>query len=473
MSSSFIYIIISLISHLRLFSGINITCSFLNTTKLPFDSYERTFYFYFKHLDKISDLKFSCHGKEIGRLVAYDIYFIFEGIKKMTFDQSIDFNHLNVDPNLPFYIRLINIKTFNLQVLFVENIKIDFFMDVEVYFSQFDFYIQKESDDICNLSNNKIQRSLLNFRRFYFDNSVQFVKNKFCSAIFQNSSLYILQFPVFINNFLKQRILRFYDYSNMTSVVMNSSIKCLRANFYQIDLKNDFLNKYVFEKTILLRIGGMLESIDKDIFLEFYNFRKIYLNLHVITKVFNKKLDWLNSINHDVKSNDSNATFDKYLSANIQNVVFLGIRMYDYVIVDEDLCLFINFPFNQLVYPLIKNKQCGCTIIWLMKYTSIYEKYFQFQYYYSSLDDFFVDEYVDIVPYFCNITAQNISECNFEKKFQNCYNKNISLETRHYEVDKYFTTEYYFQKGYPYFKYFYITKMIISPLFSVIGIFLT
>ena len=63
-----------------------------------------------------------------------------------------------------------------------------------------------------------------------------------------------------------------------------------------------------------------------------------------------------------------------YAEKFLCNFFFLKGNSYDYP--QKDFCLFKDFPHNKLVMPIIKTKQnleCSCTLMWLLKYKSIYE----------------------------------------------------------------------------------------------------
>ena len=90
---------------------------------------------------------------------------------------------------------------------------------------------------------------------------------------------------------------------------------------------------------------------------------------------------------------------------------------------DEDFCIYVNFPFNQLViiyeydFEMFKinylnlkpiDKEYSCTILWLIQY---YEIYIEFLEDIKGLN----------LEYFINATSfKSISKCNFEERKSIC-----------------------------------------------------
>jgi hypothetical protein len=49
-----------------------------------------------------------------------------------------------------------------------------------------------------------------------------------------------------------------------------------------------------------------------------------------------------------------------------------------YTYPDEDYCLFVNFPHDRLIYPILNmgySFNCTCSIMWLIQFTQVYINY--------------------------------------------------------------------------------------------------
>ena len=106
----------------------------------------------------------------------------------------------------------------------------------------------------------------------------------------------------------------------------------------------------------------------------------------------------------------------------------------DYYYPDEDLCLFKDFPHKQLIYPSIvseKQKECTCTIIWLVKYFNFYLKSDLSEYDANLAKNYQIgdDSNVETVRHcFSNrkLFTEKMTQCNLEENFkkvcENLYN---------------------------------------------------
>lgn len=99
----------------------------------------------------------------------------------------------------------------------------------------------------------------------------------------------------------------------------------------------------VFKNSEIFCFEGRLESVEVGLFKPFTNTRKIYFKLNRIADLLKRPLDWINSINYDIKINDDWDSLDGFLQYNSSLVKFIGFYFEDYSLSDEDLCLFKNF----------------------------------------------------------------------------------------------------------------------------------
>lgn len=101
---------------------------------------------------------------------------------------------------------------------------------------------------------------------------------------------------------------------------------------------------------------------------------------------------------------------------------------------DEDFCIYVDYPFDQLVIffdnitelyktkygLLVIDKEYSCTYLWLIQYYEFYYKYFT----YSHVHEDFVASISKVL----NSTAfESIPKCDFERKKALCNKSNYQL----------------------------------------------
>ena len=124
---------------------------------------------------------------------------------------------------------------------------------------------------------------------------------------------------------------------------------------------------------------------------------------------------------------------EAFLESNKTQVLFLGFIFKNKEILETtDLCLFKKFPHLKGVFPIpdlhdnyiwLNCKiylNCSCTLIWLLKHSERYAKFFKFEYK-SSFDEFFSDTTnFDIPLSFIYNYSYYETKCKFDKLFKNC-----------------------------------------------------
>lgn len=156
--------------------------------------------------------------------------------------------------------------------------------------------------------------------------------------------------------------------------------------FYNLDSDANLVHYEIFESTKEFIFDGVINSIQSDLFKPFKQLKSIKCNPYYLLKVVRKQgIEWVKNINLDVKVNlsdsmsvQSNIDLLKQIQFQINNFAgFIYDPKSDFFY-DEDFCLFVDFPFEQLVViNLYLNAQekskMSCTTLWLVQYNSLFE----------------------------------------------------------------------------------------------------
>ena len=280
-------------------------------------------------------------------------------------------------------------------------------IQMEFYYSNFDFYINGSLIQSC-----KDIEKLDKFPQYIFDalwisyndddnsiNDVRFYNSEYKTPI---CPLAIIKFKISIlrlngiqNTFYKRNYPRFLPIPN--TMLLNASynfsfiIELDLLNMQNIELNSEILNRFLFKDIYVLRLFGDIVSIEKGLFKSFKNLTIIHIDLLSIRKIMYNGNDWLLDLNSEIKVdlNNNNSLLDASykdfcLEINFYKLYEQGaissvyLNSYDYF-PDEDFCLYLKFPFQQLVsmffysFPLNLD-DCSCTYLWISKYNRILNK---------------------------------------------------------------------------------------------------
>jgi hypothetical protein len=186
-----------------------------------------------------------------------------------------------------------------------------------------------------------------------------------------------------VDHFIKRNVLDFFETKYDAS--LNSTISGLSLpSAYNLNLDSKLLNPQVFMNLNQLHvIYGTIKSIEVDLFgklprvwyLEFgsSNFASFFHNLG---------FEWMQSLNPRLKKNINindylknfnydNTTQNHILSYKKVNVKYTkkieSEHIQGYKFPDEDFCLFLGFPHNRLVFPILDRfnytLNCSCTLM--------------------------------------------------------------------------------------------------------------
>lgn len=103
--------------------------------------------------------------------------------------------------------------------------------------------------------------SFTNKTIFVFQNN--FFDKEYCSYLFYNSQLLIINIRGIIDTFFVKNSIKYLDILNDSSISINSNIYQLDVYGYEMKIESSFLNKQVFENTEIITLVGSLQFINE------------------------------------------------------------------------------------------------------------------------------------------------------------------------------------------------------------------
>lgn len=231
-----------------------------------------------------------------------------------------------------------------------------------------------------------------------------------CQAFFNTANLNLFD----ISNINDNNTFSFHSNPNFTSDFI-CNIQNFNIHFSDFLLTEKILDKNVFKTIQYLNIQeSSLKGIQADLF-KYFSFLKFFelelINFGEFWK--SSSNDWLIFLNSNVTVNLSDANEVKNnLDKKLELFLIDPTETYDYP--SSDICAFKNFPHDKLVMPIIQTKadlECSCTLLWLLKYKSIYDTTSKVNPMYTSSTSKCLDD-----PNFSNL----VQKCNFNENFKQC-----------------------------------------------------
>lgn len=393
---------------------INTISGFDSYLNLNFDC-NQTFYFMFLYIIPDSQL-------------LLDSYLNFRGLKVYN-----KYDILNI--------RLINLRGFEISfdafksIHFPKSTQIN----LEISYSRMIFYLNNTLLDqsLCIKSNlfkiSKNEHFLASIKSLHILAS-NLLSTNICPYVFHNSNINEIFIHKLSGYFFDSNLFQFID--NKEELDIKSNISFVSVEIMYADLDSKFLNKNVFKSVTEINVYGILNNIEAPLFKSFKNLKYLELNLENFGEFFHRGIKWMESLNNHVRSNLSavaerpaNKATVNHIILNTFLVYFIQYQRYSYLMLygypDEDLCIFINFPHSNLVYPIFNtdyNLECTCTIIWLLRYSYIYYDGLQFV-----PDDsnklyrkkrILIDEKSICINE--TLFKAALEKCKFEERFNNC-----------------------------------------------------
>lgn len=259
-------------------------------------------------------------------------------------------------------------------------------------------------------------------------------KKPVCELIFHNALVVSIQFGYVFDSFFKTNI-PIFTASCSSNVSLVSNLTYLRLYSYNIDFDSRLFNSRVFKNLKQAILKGRFRSIQTGLFTVFRRLVYIeifYSNFENLAR--HQGIEWMQSLNVDLDVDLNNETNVNEYKNRITSIVFdyqpdIVLRSsYLDMFRDEDLCIYVNFPFRQLVFVDVTGSDythnMTCLYFWLFRFHSSIEK--------NGLNHFLVFEKAGFDELIESIN--NSSRCNFSRLFSLCRKKdfktNSSIELR-------------------------------------------
>ena len=285
-------------------------------------------------------------------------------------------------------IKLVNLKGFDVNLA----LELSELADFEFYDIDFDFYSRdnkiirtceeyKNSLDDIWPPKKFIFNANSSSKMVYF--TVKLINSQFrtpvCPLVFENTQLYGLWINNLVKSYYKKNVIKFLK--------VNRSINCTiknyqLENFYGLDISKELINEKIFEKTSKFQFDGVINSIQTDLFKSIESLKSIQFNpVHLLEIVRKQGIQWIKNINYQVRVNLSDFESVKTcinksveIGLTVRNVFDFRHNPKAQLFYDEDFCLFVDYPFHQLVIIAESFEKTGlsCTTLWLIQYYSIY-----------------------------------------------------------------------------------------------------
>ena len=314
--------------------------------------------------------------------------------------------------------------------------------------------------------------------RFYFDSSQEFKQRFFIrenfesveflkdvryfantsTAVFKGATISNLKFTDLVNSRIKTNYFTFSK-SNLSNQTLNSKIKRLDLEVFNIELNNNIIDEQVFEYLEVFYIAKLPQKIDSKTFKTFKYLNEIHLTLYSFKRFFHQGIKWMKNLNNLIKVNYTSFTHTVMNEKNAFIIIIEPIAFENeimdsqiYTFPDEDFCLFLDFPHENYVYPNIYT--CfynSCTFNWLNRYRDNFENY------------------IKNIYLKCKYIPN--AKCDFEKMIEKCNKINSQNETAIANVTDEMDYYYFYNKNYLMEMYDFVIAIVLTPLVCVMGIF--
>jgi hypothetical protein len=344
-----------------------------------------------------------------------------------------------------------NLYLNNFKGIQIDDVNLNFsFYRAVFYNSDFLFYF--------NMSQEFKQRFFIreNFESVEFLKDVRYFPNT-PIAVFKEATLSYLKFSDLVKSKIKKNYFTFSK-SHSNTPTLNSKIKKLDLEVYNIDLNNNMIDEQVFESMQALYITNLPDRIEPQTFKQFKCLKELHLTLYSFKKFFHQGTEWMNNLNNFVKVNFTNFTHkdmnEKKAFVIIFNPVVFENEIIDsqlYKFPDEDFCLFKDFPHENYVYPNIYD--CfynSCTYNWLHQYRGYF-------------NDLINGHYLN-----CKFIPNN--RCDYQIMKNKCHKKIPNNDTIKPVINSEFDYYYFYNRNYLIERYDFLIAIVLTPAVCLLGI---
>lgn len=360
------------------------------------------------------------------------------------------------------YLNTVNIKTVTLSYTFIRGINGNFFQnktskDISITLVIYDSLINIYSNGSIDFKCSKLEPTSDYFVINSFIFSVRNpYKRKICPLLFQNTNVKNFFIFALVDTFYKKNVINFENSPYFNSIVNALYIK----NTENVILDENLLSQKLFTNVEIVTLEGKFNRIQQNTFVNFTKLKLIRLDIYFARNLLHKGFVWIRAINDNIKvkleDRDQVLKFvNKAIVIDInhpESVMKDFLQTANEVFPDEDFCLYVNFPFDQLVRLSVSD---GINRNFLFNFTCTYH--------FIRRQNRFLYDYF-LVLYFRESILhdfENISHCNFDQMSKNCNSNNFQLDFD-YQIFRQYIIIFDF-----------ITLIIINPTICIIGLILT
>lgn len=218
----------------------------------------------------------------------------------------------------------------------------------------------------------RIHRILMSYPNF---------RTRICPLLLSNTGIKFLHIFLQSDTFFNSNKLTFTNDCNQSRIIPSIIIVDLQ-NLVNIRIDLSMLNPYVFSEMKSLSISGFVLSIQEDFLLSFKHL--LIVKIDCSKRIFHQQgIKWIRYFNRNMSVNLSDAI---EIEANFHKAKYIDILVaddsYDRLISetfpDEDFCLYVSFPFEQLILvgKFYENSDLTFTFTfdWLIKHFNSFAK---------------------------------------------------------------------------------------------------
>lgn len=175
-----------------------------------------------------------------------------------------------------------------------------------------------------------------------------------CSEFFRNAKIQLYFVYTMASSFYMKNTL---TYSNPLDPVssdlnLNSSIENVDfERVYLIDLDSKLLHSNIFASLKSFLCQGHLNSIEPNVFAPFAQLRELIFQSTGIMGVIRRQgIEWIKRINSQVRVDVTNSSEIRLHAEYLTQISFGSDRFEKFDFTSADFCLFVEFPFQQMVF---------------------------------------------------------------------------------------------------------------------------
>jgi hypothetical protein len=380
---------------------------------------------YIIELDLIDDLKMAfCINISKSENVGY---IVIVSKKLILFDNDLDFDPLfdsfstgirQRGENFIFEVRSFN--GFNFKI-FSESFKMNF-SEFPIHFKnvRLEFYLNETLIDksMCAKENfiKNHPQPFGSFKSAFFEEDISYSQTV-CPYVFKYTSL--LEFGLYeiSNSLIYKNQFGFIDISNDNNESFRvENLKIFYLKMYSECFSTQIMNTFVFEHVEQLYLSGVIASIQNETFQHFKFFKIVSLNLENIREFFHLGIEWVAYLNKGTMSKKKIVLVEFVEESSF----FKSVYKYP----ENDFCLFEKFPHANRVFPFLmpyETVECSCTIIWLLKNSSI------FTYEYLFNNRYLFENFTNLNNTFHCVNEKKkfmemVEACKFQSRIEKCFN---------------------------------------------------